>query len=168
MSATPSETLPLACRRHDHQSCIEGAITTAAKICQAKAVKLTPLRRQVLALVWQSHKPLGAYTLIDMLAAADTRRVAPPTVYRALEFLLEHRLIHRIDSLNAYIGCPDPGHHHHNYFLICLDCGIAAECPTQYLSPAIEAAATAAGFAISSQSVEIVGRCPACRKHADA
>ena len=168
MPQTPSPALPLACRRHNHQNCIDAAINTADKICRAKAVRLTPLRQQVLALVWQSHKPLGAYTLIDMLAAASTRRVAPPTVYRALEFLLEHRLIHRINSLNAFIGCPDPESQHHNYFLICTDCGIATECSDQHLGPAIDTTAAAAGFAVSSQAVEIVGLCPACRGSADA
>ena len=155
---------PLACQSHNHQSCIDAAILAAGRICRERSVRLTPLRQQVLTLIWQSHKPLGAYAIMDMLAAATTRRIAPPTVYRALEFLLEHRLIHRINSLNAYIGCPEPENQHHSYFLICSDCGIATECTAKYLAPAIAKTAASTGFDIDDQSVEIIGRCPSCRK----
>ena len=82
-------TLAKACSHHNHGHCISDAINSARQLCDERGVRLTSLREQVLELVWQSHKPLGAYTLIDMLAQASTRRIAPPTIYRALDFLLE-------------------------------------------------------------------------------
>ena len=158
----PTHDKPLACQHHNHNHCIEDALQVARDICSTKGVRLTQLREQVLGLIWQSHKPLGAYTLMDMLSQASTRRVAPPTVYRALEFLLDQHLIHRINSLNAYIGCPDPKTRHQSHFLICRGCGIASECETTSLSDQITTAGQAAGFEVETQSLEIVGLCPNC------
>jgi Fur family zinc uptake transcriptional regulator len=78
-------------------------------LCAQKGLRLTALRRRVLELVWQSHKPLGAYDILAVLSEQDGRRAAPPTVYRALDFLLENGLVHRISSLNAFVGCDAPG-----------------------------------------------------------
>src|SRR3954468_17348987 len=123
----PMYTLAKACSHHNHGHCISDAIDSARQLCDERGVRLTSLREQVLELVWQSHKPLGAYTLMDMLGQASTRRVAPPTVYRALDFLLEEGLIHRINSLNAFIGCPSPTQKHQSHFLICQECNVAVE-----------------------------------------
>ncbi len=161
---TESSQTPLACRQHNHGDCISDALSKAQILCRQQGARLTQLRIQVLELIWQSHKPLGAYTLIDMLAEASTRRVAPPTVYRALDFLLEYKLIHRINSLNAYIGCPAPDTQHPNYFLICRQCGIASECQSDTLAPQIQSAAQAAGFSVENQSLEIVGLCQCCQQ----
>ena len=94
-------------------------------MCAPAWQRLTELREQVLELVWRSHAPIGAYQILDQLA--ERGRVAPPTVYRALEFLSREGLIHRIDSLNAYVGCPSPARPHQAYFFICRACGDAAE-----------------------------------------
>jgi Fur family zinc uptake transcriptional regulator len=161
---------------HDHGSCVASALDSAAEVCQQRGVRLTPLRREVLELVWQSHQPIGAYAVLDALQAnrRDTAAgrkqsaVAPPTVYRALEFLLNQRLIHRIESLNAYIGCVHPGARHAAQFLICTDCGSAAELESQALSMAIDSAAADAGFAIERVAVEVSGHCPECSEAADA
>lgn len=161
---------------HDHGTCVATALDSAAEVCQQRGVRLTPLRREVLELVWQSHQPIGAYAVLDALqtnrrrAAAGERQsaVAPPTVYRALEFLLTQRLIHRIESLNAYIGCVHPGARHAAQFLICTDCGSAAELESQTLSMAIGNAAADAGFAIERVAVEVSGHCPECSEAADA
>jgi len=155
---------PLACQHHNHRHCIEDAIAAAHRICKAKKVRLTPLREQVLTLIWQSHKPLGAYALMEMLAAHSTRRVAPPTVYRALDFLREQGLIHRINSLNAFVGCSEPDIKHQNYFLICHSCGVAAECNGEGLEQAVQGVAEVSGFQIKELSVEIVGICPNCQE----
>ncbi|QEI14315.1 Fur family transcriptional regulator [Cellvibrio japonicus] len=155
---------PLACSHHDHGHCISDALADARDLCASRGVRLTDLRLQVLELIWQSHKPLGAYSLMEMLAAASTRRVAPPTVYRALDFLLEQGLIHRINALNAFIGCPSPRHHHQSYFLICRVCGNAAELDNPNLSATIEASAEAAGFSVQTQSLEVMGICGQCSK----
>ena len=95
---------PLACRPHDHAHCVAGALAEADALCARLGVRLTELRRRVLELVWQSHKPLGAYDILAVLSEQDGRRAAPPTVYRALDFLLENSLVHRIASLNAFTG----------------------------------------------------------------
>ncbi|WP_439134303.1 Fur family transcriptional regulator [Pseudomaricurvus sp.] len=162
-SAT-DQTLPtsIASQQHDHTRCIASAMTTAQEVCARNGARLTKLREQVLRLVWQSHKPLGAYPLMDMLAAESTRRVAPPTVYRALEFLLDQGLIHRINTLNAYVGCTHPSHHHANNFLICEHCGVAIEFSASALQEKINETAGDFGFSIKSQSIELVGSCEGC------
>ena len=89
---------------HDHKHCVEDALAAAERLCAAKDLRFTPLRRRVLELVWSSHKPVGAYALLDKLRNEDLGS-APPTVYRALDFLIENGLIHRIERMNAFIGC---------------------------------------------------------------
>lgn len=147
---------------HAHQHCVHSALADAERLCAERGVRLTPLRRQVLALVWGSHQPLGAYALLDRLAELEGKRPAPPTVYRALEFLLEQRLIHRVASLNAYIGCTGPHEPHRAGFFICRVCGNAAEVDSSTLNAAIAASAQAAGFVIEQQTVELVGLCDRC------
>lgn len=156
----------LVYRKHDHARCIDDALAAATQLCADRALRLTPLRRQVLQLVWQSHKPLGAYAILDLLSATQTQKLAPPTVYRALEFLLENGLIHRINSLNAFIGCSQPHAHHNSHFLICRNCATALEIADPALATAIHAAAAGARFSEESASVEITGLCPNCRSAA--
>ena len=108
----PLPDTPLACLPHDHSQCVDSALADADALCARQGVRLTALRRRVLELVWQSHKPLGAYDILGTLSEEDGRRAAPPTVYRALDFLMENGLIHRIASLNAFIGCVRPEHSH--------------------------------------------------------
>jgi len=129
-------------------------------------LRLTALRKRVLELVWQSHKPLGAYDILGVLSEADGRRAAPPTVYRALDFLLEHGLVHRIASLNAFIGCNHPQHAHQGQFLICRNCHAAIELQQPAISQAIIAEAAGVGFAVEGQMVEVVGLCAGCREAA--
>ncbi len=147
---------------HDHSQCIRTALTKAEKTCVDAGARLTATRRRVLELIWASHKPLGAYDLLDQLSQ-EGHKPAPPTVYRALEFLLTHQLIHRIASLNAFTGCTAPEHTHSGYFLICQQCGNAEEMvnsPT--LEAAINAAVQAAGFAVTSGTLELSGTCQHC------
>jgi len=126
-------------------------------------LRLTALRRRVLELVWQSHKPLGAYDILAVLSDQDGRRAAPPTVYRALDFLLENGLVHRIASLNAFIGCNHPEHAHQGQFLICRECHVALELEQPAISQAIVQSAADVGFKVEGQTVEVVGLCSACQ-----
>ena len=158
----PEPIAPLACQQHNHQHCIDDALALAKSLCRQRNVQLTPLREQVLRLIWTSHKPLGAYTLMGMLADWQLRLVAPPTVYRALGFLRDQHFIHKIHSLNAFIGCPDPDSHHQSHFLICQQCGVAVECGAAALNQALSETAKAAGFEAQRQNVEILGCCPQC------
>ncbi len=156
------EHTPIACSHHDNHHCIHDALVVARNLCLSRGVRLTDLRLQVLELIWQNHKPLGAYTLMEMLAKASTRRVAPPTVYRALDFLLEQGLIHRINVLNAFIGCPSPGTRHQSYFLICRACNIAIELDEPKLGQQILHVAGDAGFTVETQALEVSGLCANC------
>ncbi|MGH1471996.1 MAG: Fur family transcriptional regulator [Cellvibrionaceae bacterium] len=153
--------LPL--HNHDHQHCIDDALDVAKTLCQQRGVKLTQQREQVLKLVWQSHKPLGAYALMEMLADAITKPVAPPTVYRALEFLSEQGLIHKIHSLNAFVGCATPNQAHHSHFLICRDCHVAIECGDNELIHSIDSIANQFDFTVDHQSLEVMGLCSDCQ-----
>lgn len=156
------ENTHLACSHHDHGHCISDALDAARQLCLSRGVRLTDLRLQVLELIWQNHKPLGAYTLMEMLSQANTRRVAPPTVYRALDFLLEQGLIHRINVLNAFIGCPSPDTKHQSHFLICRNCGIAMELDQPELNEQILAVAKKVGFKVETQALEVSGLCANC------
>ena len=152
--------------QHNHQDCISSALDKAQALCRSKNSRLTPVRKRVLELIWQSHKPLGAYQILSELAA-DGFNSAPPTVYRALDFLLEHGLLHRIASLNAFIGCSNPDHIHHGYFLICRSCGSTQEIEAGNLSTCLRKNASAAGFLIESETVELSGLCPLCASKQD-
>lgn len=147
----------------NHQHCIDDAMKNAHRICANKKLRLTATREQVLRLVWQSHRPLGAYELLDMLSNASDKRIAPPTVYRALEFLLEVGLIHRINSLNAYIGCPEPSTTHPSYFFICTGCNNAQECSSDTLHQQVQQAGDSMGFSIQQQWLEVLGVCQDCQ-----
>ncbi|MNZ84058.1 Zinc uptake regulation protein [compost metagenome] len=157
---------PLACHPHDHSHCVAEALAAADALCARSGARLTALRRRVLELVWASHRPLGAYDILGVLSAEDGRRAAPPTVYRALDFLLEHGLIHRLASLNAFIGCNHPGQVHQGHFLICRQCGTAIEVEQPAIGAAIIAAASEVGFVVEGQMVEVVGLCAQCREAA--
>ncbi len=149
---------------HDHQTCIETALKNARELCHRKKQKLTATREKVLQLVWDSHKPVGAYSIMESLAKGEQKQVAPPTVYRALDFLLELGLIHRINSLNAYIGCQDPSHEHHCYFLICTACNLAIEADPEIFQGAVSQLQTKSGFDIRQQNMELNGLCQHCQE----
>jgi len=147
---------------HDHASCVGDAVAAAERQCAARGVRLTEQRRRVLELIWLSHEPVGAYTLLDRLRE-DGVRAQPPTVYRALDFLVENGLIHRIESLNAYVGCAEPAERHVGQFLICTGCRSAAELDDPGIGIAIAARAKEIGFSVTRATVEIAGLCPNCR-----
>ena len=173
MSAFDNARASFAGARHDHGACVKDALATAARLCAARGARLTPLRRRVLELVWRghapgSHAPVGAYDLLARLTARKKRPAAPPTVYRALEFLLAQGLIHRIESLNAYVGCMNPEGHpegaHGGQFLICGDCGAAAEVHDPLVDAAVARRAKELGFAVRRKTIEVAGVCPPCQR----
>ncbi len=148
---------------HDHERCIHQALDDAASLCRERQLRLTPIRELVLKLIWQSHKPLGAYEILPALAEAGFNS-APPTVYRALDFLQEQGLVHRIASLNAFIGCSHPEHQCSNSFLICTQCQSVVELESPEISSVIHQRADEIGFKIATEIVEIAGLCPNCQK----
>ncbi|MGB0723468.1 MAG: Fur family transcriptional regulator, partial [Gammaproteobacteria bacterium] len=149
---------------HNHSGCVRDALDSAERYCADKGLRLTDTRRRVLELIWGDHKPVGAYALLEQLGD-DGRKAAPPTVYRALDFLLEHGLIHRVASLNAFIGCAHPGEAHDPQLFICERCGHAAELDDPGISRAIARDAKRMDFAIAHETVEISGLCGTCRRN---
>lgn len=152
---------------HDHGSCVRSALADAERLCRQQGLRLTAIRRRVLELIWQSHRPSGAYELLERLAA-EGRKPAPPTVYRALDFLLAHGLIHRISSRNAFVGCSQPRESHMAQIFICDHCGVALEQADSSLNRRIRHNAEVLQFQIRTQTVEIVGLCPHCAGQTDA
>lgn len=148
-------------RGHDHRMCIADALAAAEALCRERGLRLTPLRRRVLELVWERHEPAGAYDLLAALRG-DGRRADPPTVYRALDFLLQNGLVHRIESLNAYVGCGEPGEGHRGQFLICRTCHRVAELEDPAISALIVDKAETLGFRVRRQTIEVTGLCAAC------
>jgi Fur family zinc uptake transcriptional regulator len=145
------------------------SLERAEALCQIRGVQLTPLRRDVLRLVLEAEAPIGAYALLDQLKVSRAK-AAPPTVYRALDFLLEQGLIHRLERLNAFMGCNealeghdhDHAHDHPHQFLICRGCGVTREISDHAVAEAISAAAAKAGFSAARATVEIEGLCGKC------
>ncbi|NKE47790.1 transcriptional repressor [Roseomonas frigidaquae] len=150
---------------------LEAALDRAATSCLHRGAQLTELRRQVLRLVLQAEQPIGAYALLDRLRGAR-RGAAPPTVYRALDFLLGQGLIHKVERLNAFIGCDEAGHghahgeDHPHQFLICGKCGATAEICDPATSAAVAAAAARQGFVPHRTTVEVEGICARCANDA--
>jgi Fur family transcriptional regulator, zinc uptake regulator len=139
------------------------AMSNAEEICRTAGARLTPIRRKVLEALFATHKPLGAYDLAEMLGPKG-RRLAPITVYRALDFLLEQGLAHRIESRNAFVAC---AHEHGDrgvlMFLICESCGSVGEAVSDAVGTALARAADGAGFAPRAQVIEVAGQCAHCR-----
>ena len=162
MSSTHVHTGRFLSDEHDHQHCVANALVDAKAVCSRRGARLTPVRQRVLEIIWQSHRPLGAYAILEVLSA-EGHSPAPPTVYRALEFLLTYGLVHRLSSLNAFIGCTRPGHPGAGQFLLCTTCGSAAELNDSTIERAIERSAAAEGFTSQVHTVEISGLCPHCR-----
>lgn len=148
-------------RRHDHSRCIRRAVAAAEEVCSRKEVSLTPLRKRVLEIVWRGHEPIGAYQIMAEIAK-DREKVGPPTVYRALEFLQEAGLVHRLDALNAFVGCDHPNVHHAAQFLICSKCHRVAEMEDPGLNRALIERARSLGFRFESGAVEIKTLCDGC------
>ncbi|MFQ5774914.1 MAG: Fur family transcriptional regulator [Kiloniellaceae bacterium] len=159
----PSAAVSFSAGKHDHRACVARALRGAERVCARRGARLTKLRRRVLELVWSRHAPVGAYDLLRRLGR-EREGAAPPTVYRALDFLLAHGLIHRIESLSAFVGCANPDEPHAGQFLICAGCGTAAEFHDPRLDAAIARRADALGFAVRRKTIEVEGLCPPCQR----
>ncbi len=152
-------------RPHDHQDCIDDAIATATRLCAQRGMRFTKIRQRVLTLIWSGHQPIGAYAILEALKP-EYPRAAPPTVYRALDFLIEIGLIHRIESMNAFVGCTHPDERHTGQFLICENCGTTAELDDPSINEAVRQSAGERGFLAQRQMIEVTGLCPECQPSA--
>ena len=144
----------------------------AEAICERRGSRLTELRRHVLGLVLDSPKPTGAYDMLDKLRQ-NHRGAAPPTIYRALDFLLEQGLIHKVERISAFVGCvhgiddeEDEAHHHAAQFLICRHCHRVTELNEKEIGQALVRAARRAGFHLGGSTVEAEGICADCAEQA--
>jgi Fur family zinc uptake transcriptional regulator len=148
-------------------------LAAAKEQCRTRGVRFTPLRQQIYTLVLQANKPVGAYDLITQLQQArlldsdneiDTaKNVAPPTVYRSLEFLLSEGLIHQLTSINAYVPCCHPRAQHTAAFLICDQCQRVQECSSLPVQEMMSFAEQDIGFTVARSVIELSGRCQACQ-----
>ena len=138
----------------------------AEALCRERGVQLTEQRKAVLRLLCVSDTPLSAYELLDRMRDV-VKNPAPPTVYRALDFLLEQGLVHKLESLHAYVGCTHPDHPHASQFMICDDCGEVAEVEDPSVAKSLKAAGKAIGFRTKRPVVELLGTCAQCNAKRD-
>jgi Fur family zinc uptake transcriptional regulator len=151
-----------ACSHPDHHVHDAAAfLREVAKVCEERGLRLTPLRERVLRLVAASERPVKAYDLLDLMRD-EKGPAAPPTVYRALDFLLEHGFIHRLASINAFVGCHQPRVQHSVPFLICDRCHSAVELEDERVTALLNEQARALGFQPQAQTLEVHGLCVNC------
>ncbi|HTV44520.1 MAG TPA: Fur family transcriptional regulator [Stellaceae bacterium] len=141
---------------------IEGGLARAQRLCALQGRRLTAIRRRVLELILAADQPVGAYALLAELQR-ERGRLGPPTVYRALDFLLAGKLIHKIESASAYVACADVEHPHESQFVICDDCGAAEEIRDEDIVQRLRRLGEGRGFAVVRQVIEVRGLCPQCR-----
>jgi len=159
----PDSTSPdLAFAAHDHTHCAHDALERAEALTKASGARMTPVRRRVLEILLEEHKALGAYDVLARLAVEGFGN-QPPVAYRALEFLVEQGLAHRIQRLNAFTACTHPGQDHAPAFLICRLCHMVAEAEATAARTALDAEAARAGFQVERPTIEALGLCPNCR-----
>jgi Fur family transcriptional regulator, zinc uptake regulator len=143
-------------------------VRVAASLCSARGVNLTEVRRQILELLWEHGGPAGAYDLIEALNRLTARKVAPPTVYRALEFLVSQGLVARLESQSAYVPCAHPNRGNALLFLICTDCGQSFEMENSRIDRLLSQSAAQAGFTPVRRIVEVEGTCARCNEASSA
>lgn len=157
--------LDMAADTSSKRTSIQAQLATAETLCRERGKRLTPIRRQVLQILLEQGRSVKAYELLD-----EIRRIhpgaAPPTVYRALDFLIEEGLIHRLDAVNAWSACLDAGGEPHDLLVICTGCGAVAEFSDPALSKQLARKVAAAGFVLGHHETELRALCNAC--HAQA
>ncbi|MDP0561432.1 MAG: Fur family transcriptional regulator [Candidatus Endonucleobacter sp. (ex Gigantidas childressi)] len=151
---------------HNHNHCIQNALNEARALCQKQGVNLTPLREKILTIVWKNQQPIGAYDILAKLANQEAHRAQPPTVYRILGFLQKHGLVHKLPSINSYIGCSNPSVHaensHWGCFFICNNCRTTIEVDSSEVTSSIQSCASRYDFSLSSSPIELTGLCHTC------
>lgn len=147
-------------RPHDHAECVTRVLAEAEAATATAGARFTPVRRRVLEILLESHVALGAYEILKRLAGEGLGD-KPPIVYRALDFLVEHKLAHKIERMNAFVACMHPSEDHAPAFMICRDCKAVAETRSPVAPMADDAAEI--GFQIETTVVEAEGLCPKCQ-----
>ncbi|MER5171302.1 Fur family transcriptional regulator [Thioclava sp. GXIMD2076] len=150
---------------HDHHHCAGHAMSRAEALVSEQKLRLTPVRRRVLEILLEEHRAMGAYEVLERLADEGYGK-QPPVAYRALDFLCDSGLVHRIRRLNAFIACLHAGEEHAPVFLICESCDAVAEAPGMAVRAELDRAAAGIGFKVERASLEAVGLCPRCAQKA--
>ncbi|WP_347558687.1 Fur family transcriptional regulator [Robbsia sp. KACC 23696] len=175
--ATPTaEGGPATDHGHDHahphhdagapglsDEAVEAELATAEAFCQRRGERLTPIRRKVLGLLLSSGRATKAYTLLDEMRKVHSGS-APPTVYRALDFLLSVGLVHRVESINAFAACHDLTHCHHGMLLVCQQCGAVQEMHEPEIERVLFERIKLSGYKLASDAAELKGICPDCQQ----
>ena len=147
---------------HGTPASAEAALALAEEYCRERGEKLTPIRRKVLELLLTSGRATKAYSLLD-----DMRQIhpgsAPPTVYRALDFLLSAGLVHKIESINAFAVCHDLTQCQHGILVVCQQCGNVTELHQPALREALVEQIENAGYRLANDGIELKGLCSACQ-----
>lgn len=147
---------------HDHHRCIKDVLARAEQVCAARRARFTPQRRRVLEIIASSHQALGAYDVLERMMDNETRP-APVIVYRALDFLMAHGLVHKISSDNTYLACTVDHEEDNILFLICSKCGVVGEISAKPIKDAVAVGAEEHNFSVNHQIHEVVGQCRHCR-----
>ncbi|MDF1583471.1 MAG: transcriptional repressor [Methyloprofundus sp.] len=156
--AIDSKTIQQA---HNHKSCMQHALKSAEQICTKKGVRLTVIRKRILELICTGHKAIGAYELLDLFKLEDPK-AKPVTIYRALDFLMEAGLVHKIESLNAFIGCLQAEKQHKSVILICDNCKNAYELDATAVYDSLFALSESMQFKPKCLTLELHGLCASC------
>ncbi|CAB3767018.1 Fur family transcriptional regulator [Paraburkholderia solisilvae] len=161
-AATEKSPRARASAAHRHAASPEAALALADAYCRKRGEKLTPIRRKVLELLLNSGRATKAYSLLDEMREIHPGS-APPTVYRALDFLLSAGLVHRIESINAFTVCHDLTHCQHGMLVVCQQCGSVTELHQPKLREALIAQVEDAGYRLAGEEIELKGLCAACQ-----
>lgn len=151
MSATTTSRDPVSDQLH-----------LAESLCAERGKRLTPIRRKVLELLLRHGRSLKAYELLDAMRA-EHPGAAPPTVYRALDFLVDEGLIHRLDAVNAWSACHDAAGAPHDLLVVCTGCGAVAELSDPAMSRQLAERVSQTGFTLATHETEIRALCPQCQ-----
>ncbi len=145
-----------------HANRLAAQLDTAQALCESRGKRLTPIRRKVLEILLVQQRSVKAYELLELIRNVQSG-AAPPTVYRALDFLVEEGLVHRLDAINAWTACHDAGGEPHDLLVVCTGCGAVAELSDPDLTRRLADKVSRAGFRLSEHETELRGLCTGCR-----
>ncbi|MBP8176772.1 MAG: transcriptional repressor [Xanthomonadales bacterium] len=160
---TPQTVKRASAHSHHHGHEPQRVLREVAAACEDRGLRLTPLRQRVFELIAEQPKPVKAYDLLDRLRG-ERNGAAPPTIYRALDFLLEHGFIHKLESVNAYTTCHHPSERHSVPFFLCDVCAGATELCDPRVAELLVEQARQLGFLPEAQTLEVHGVCRQCRE----
>ena len=141
---------------------LKESINKVEEICKSNKLGLTEIRKQVFEIIVKNNKPIKAYEILDKISNINNKPSHPPTVYRAIDFLIENGFVHKLNSINSFVGCFHPKAHKECYFLICKKCNVYQECCDDSLKDRISKTAIHNNFVISNTTLEIEGHCLGC------